>query len=952
MMSNALNNGVSTSPTSVVLPQFLSSDQTEISTAPPADPEAPDTFTSTRYETIFEVDDRTDTLTCHFLLDTEYSNKILELQTKTHDDGIFYICPKFWREWHEIGVFLKIMYPPERMESFLSPSNTWKELTDDLIREDDEFVENLKAPPEDTTEFTTAPPENKTEMTAASIETDGGTFTTENFSVIVPPSLPHDHTSHISTSSPNQTSSTEKRSTKEGAREVQKRRDHEIYLAINGAREIFLHNKERNFRPHDDHKQCDDEKEHAASIEYLMGREAISSPEILDDFLCEYNLYNNFLFSRYFPDGKAASTQEASENSEASPADTKESSTAPPEILTAPPERTRGLLSDKFGKEATGPNQSSLAEGILYEDDGENIFDGDAQSERKTTFVASTNITPAPPERLTSPTSVIPPPSQLLKAKDTDTSTFTWEDGTGFWQNLTAPPDTSTTSQPNTTTPDLIPVKGLLLDNFSEKEANSPPIEEYFDREIVNFQQEIDKVLSDDAEFTEGDDDKIDDGTYNNEFTEGDGKLYNNHDKEIPLDGAENFYKEDQLLFDGKLLDGDGVSSTTSRKDTTEKWTAPPKHSTAPPANTMELLTAQPTENEDDFPEANQRFINGIIFNGDGDSTDSRESVLGVESRRQKFYDENRGHQKLCDNRDLDGDKQKFLFDGKLFDGNGARQQVHDNEKVDKEQIHDDIFGDNSTHEKRPAAPATMIPTTLSTEHKESVLDINRKKKKEISAGDTSFDEKQPPTPAKLTKPTAAPAKDGIISTKSRGSVLDVLRNQRDSFDEHFSDDSPTGGDAWSTKKKKKKKEKLPRFRSDGTPSRPMRRLIRFYDGATSDDSAEATKASPVVVNSLSAWREEKYHGDGGVPHGDQMNFDHDGAYYGDGDHNFHSERQYFREGEQHFYNNEDQHFNNDDTDFYDGDGEFHGGHDNLDDGAEQSFYHNEYDGKHFADDY
>eukprot|EP00588_Corethron_pennatum_P035480 CAMPEP_0194351100 /NCGR_PEP_ID=MMETSP0171-20130528/107990_1 /TAXON_ID=218684 /ORGANISM="Corethron pennatum, Strain L29A3" /LENGTH=857 /DNA_ID=CAMNT_0039118699 /DNA_START=190 /DNA_END=2763 /DNA_ORIENTATION=+ len=576
---------------------------------------------------------------------------------------------------------------------------------------------------------------------------------------------------------------------------------------------------------------------------------------------------------------KVASNQEASENSEASPAYTKKISTAPPEsekqILTAPLDI---------------PTESPTI---------------------------TTEILTAPPESTT--------------------------------ENTTASPQIPTP-------PELFLVQGLLLDNFSEKEANSPPIEEYFDREIVNFQQEIDKVLSED------DDDKeilVDGRLYdddgNEKFYDGDkicdGGYYNN-DKEFPFDGAGNFYKEDQLLFDGKLFDGDGVSSTTSRKDMTEEWTAPPKHSTAPPANTMELLTAQPTENEDDFPEANQRFIDGIIFNGDGDSTDSRESVLGVESRRQKFYDENRGHQKLCDNRDLDGDKQKFLFDGKLFDGNGARQQVHDNEKVDKEQIHDDIFGDNSTHEKQPAAPATMIPTTLSTEHKESVLDINRTKKKEISAGDTSFDEKQPPTPAKLTKPTAAPAKDGIISTKSRGSVLDVLRNRRDSFDEHFSDDSPTGGDAWSTKKKKKKKEKLPRFRSDGTPNRPMRRLIRLYDGATSDDSAEATKASPVVVNSLSAWREEKYHGDGGVPHSDQMNFDHDGAYYGDGDHNFHSERQYFQEGEQHFYNNEDQHFNNDDTDFYDGDGEFHGGHDNLDDGAEQSFYHNEYDGKHFADDY
>ena len=223
---------ISTSPTSVVPPQFFSSDQTEISTAspanttefstappektmkyltaPPEDPEAPSTFTSTQYA-IFEVDERKDSLTCHFLVDTEeLSSKMLELQTKTDDDAIKFFWYKFWREWHEIGVILENKYPPEEMESLLSPWATWEDWTDDLFREDNEFLANLTAPPEDTTavseeppektteistaspanttEFSTAPPENKTEiLTAASIETDGGTFTTEDLTA--PPDI-------------------------------------------------------------------------------------------------------------------------------------------------------------------------------------------------------------------------------------------------------------------------------------------------------------------------------------------------------------------------------------------------------------------------------------------------------------------------------------------------------------------------------------------------------------------------------------------------------------------------------------------------------------------------------------------------------------------------------------------------------------------------------------------
>ena len=71
-----------------------------------------------------------------------------------------------------------------------------------------------------------------------------------------------------------------------------------------------------------------------------------------------------------------------------------------------------------------------------------------------------------------------------------------------------------TASPPNTTPPDLISVKGLLSIAEKEakspsvtdfflgnlKEANSPSMEEYFSQEILNFQQKVDEVFSENDE--------------------------------------------------------------------------------------------------------------------------------------------------------------------------------------------------------------------------------------------------------------------------------------------------------------------------------------------------------------------------------------------------------------------------------------------------------------------
>ena len=211
--------------------------------------------------------------------------------------------------------------------------------------------------------------------------------------------------------------------------------------------------------------------------------------------------------------------------------------------------------------------------------------------------------------------------------------------------------------------------------------------------------------------------------------------------------------------------------------------------------------------------------------------------------------------------------------------------------------------GDNNFDAKRPQTPAkltrpTAAPATdgvgTTTVSRESVLDINsREKKEQFYAGDDNTHEKRaaPATRIPTTRTTA-----------HRESVLGVERNRRDSFDEHFSDDSPTGGAAWSTSKKKKKKKKLPRFRSDGSANRPMQKIIQLHckrittyfsaraniDG-DDDDSSSNFSAEPrlepvatVIVNSLSTWRQEKYHGDGRVPIGGKL-YDNGNYCSGDG---------------------------------------------------------------------
>ena len=205
----------------------------------------------------------------------------------------------------------------------------------------------------------------------------------------------------------------------------------------------------------------------------------------------------------------------------------------------------------------------------------------------------------------------------------------------------------------------------------------------------------------------------------------------------------------------------------------------------------------------------------------------------------------------------------------------------------------------------------------------------------------------------------------------------------------------------------RKKKTKLPRFCSDGSANLPMRDLIQIHrtkltrtylpskhlynedDDYTSDSSevltqdgkkSESSSLAPAIVLAVnSIWCRDqefydyrKYDDNDGVhpcsdsefqsgtqyfPDGQINEYDvlHSGNIAGDNFHDndgeFHGDDSNF-EGDQHFYNDEDQHSNKDDTEFYDGDGEFHGGHDNFDDCAEQSFYNDEHDGKHYGDDY
>ena len=314
-----------------------------------------------RHAALFSVDEREDFLTWLYLMDTEQlsSNKFgLELQNLSDEDDIEAFWCKFWKEWDIIGITLEVQYPPEEMEYFTSPWHTWDEWTDDLIREDNEFLANLKAPLEDTTA-----------------------------------------------------------------------------------------------------------------------------------------------------------------DSEASPKDTTEISTALPANTTE--------------------------------------------------FLTST------PESRT----------KILTAASIET-----DDGNFPTAGLAAPPNISTAPPPNTTTPDLIPVKGFLLDNFSEKEANSPPMEEYFPQEIINFQQKIDEVFSEIDEdlaltqskssagamsetdkkfhnvggnFYEGDGETILDGEYN--FHEGqyyDGEENQNFPEKIGV-YDDNFPDDKSEIYD----DGDEEETQLEMKD-------------------------------------------------------------------------------------------------------------------------------------------------------------------------------------------------------------------------------------------------------------------------------------------------------------------------------------------------------------------------------------------------
>ena len=115
-----------------------------------------------------------------------------------------------------------------------------------IYDEDDNYLYTKKedttkistASPANTTEISTAPPESKKKiLTVTSKETDDGTFTTSDLpsptSVVPTQIFSTDHTSHIPTFSANQTSCHKNRSTKEGVRDVLKRRAHELSSAIN-----------------------------------------------------------------------------------------------------------------------------------------------------------------------------------------------------------------------------------------------------------------------------------------------------------------------------------------------------------------------------------------------------------------------------------------------------------------------------------------------------------------------------------------------------------------------------------------------------------------------------------------------------------------------------------------------------------------------------------------------
>ena len=225
--------------------------------------------------------------------------------------------------------------------------------------------------------------------------------------------------------------------------------------------------------------------------------------------------------------------------------------------------------------------------------------------------------------------------------------------------------------------------------------------------------------------------------------------------------------------------------------------------------------------------------------------------------------------------------------------------------------------------QKIAPTPATMIPTTPTTESKRSELGLN------------SVHEKRPTAPAKMPRTSTSPANDGVFtSTEHRGSILGMEISRR-----------------------KKKKKKLPRFRSDGRVNRPMQKIIQihrermtnYFSARTSlngddDDSSSDFSAKPrlspdatVIVNSLSAWKQERYFGDGGVPNGGELNiYDiFQSSEEGGGQNNFDDS------GQQLQFDGDEQNFHNDIRNFQ-GDGEFHGGN-------EQNFHdydRNVYDGE------
>ena len=510
-------------------------------------------------------------------------------------------------------------------------------------------------------------------------------------------------------------------------------------------------------------KRCDDEEEHVASIDYLMGREYMSSPQNMDDFLTENTSYNFFFIKRahalspnrrtrvtlsereaadiYFAGRSSLSSPEKLEvflttaNLTATPKETDDGvlttadSAAPPKETTtklmAPPETTDDGVST-VGNSTTPPDGPKFeGAGKVYEE-VKLLFDGVGDTATKTydrkfdgTIGAPTGridgVSSATSRKDTTAEWTAPPKhskappantTEISTAQPTETDDGIFTTAEKKKTTIVASTEDSTVSLEKTMTSDS--VNGGLFQVFLGKEADGPPInsslaEEYFAREIINFQHKIDKVLTDDE--------------YDGEFNDGKYKIDDDDKHKVSNDGkvddGEEYYG-DGRIYNAKLFKDDnsyGARKKLYHGEVKLTMVPPPKGSVLGVESGRQKFCA----GEHRLCDGDERFYDGgrnideskFYYNGDQNFYGGDEPKFFTMKMKKNFtakdnlmkkdrnfattqnlndetfhedqksvYDENRGQQKLCENKDFDGDKQKLLFDGKLFDGNSARQKV------------------------------------------------------------------------------------------------------------------------------------------------------------------------------------------------------------------------------------------------------------------------------------